>query len=171
MLCKRRRIRQDDCRIGEAEFYGGGGMTGKEIRLKILTPNKIVANRDLDFVLLRTVTGDMGILYGHEPCAMLLDVGMLKMYEGNTVIDTLAVLGGFAMVRDNQVVVTTELAEPPEMVQAVLARMEEEWKQNREKEQTTDLEMHRIEKALRNMLVHMDISSYSIIKGNEGNAE
>ena len=144
----------------------------KTLKVKVLMPDKVVCEQETGFVLLQTTDGDMGILYDHEPCVVQLRHGLLRLYDSASrkqATSTLAVVGGFAMVRDNQVVISTEMAERPEKLAETIAAMERARKQNRQREEKSDAEMHRLEKALRNMLVHMDVSSYSIIKGSEEN--
>lgn len=143
----------------------------KGLALRVLTPARTVLEKQVDFVLLRTTEGDMGVLHGHEPCAALLDAGALRAYQNRRETDVLMLMGGFATVRENTVTVLTTFAEPPDRVEDALAKIEEERAQNRLRERSADLEIHRAEKALRQTLVKMDISSYSLIKGKEEQGE
>jgi len=138
-----------------------------QLQLRVLTPNRIVLDAPFDFVVLRTTEGDMGILPGHAPYSVLLDYGVLRAYTGKEPASVLAVLEGFATVGDNILTVMSAVAEPPDKIEDAIANIERERAENKALEQTADLEMHRIETALRNSLVKMDISSYSIIKGSE----
>ena len=149
-------------------------MASGKIQLALLMPDRTVCEKETEFVLLQTAEGDMGILHGHQPCAVLLRHGLLRLYDDKNSkqpADVWAVVGGFATVRDNRVVVTTEMAALPEKLEETIQAMERAREQNRQREMKSDAEMHRLEKALRNMLVHMDVSSYSIIKGKEENSE
>lgn len=142
-------------------------MSDQSLRLRVLTPTHTVLDREVDFVLLRTKEGDMGVLHGHEPSAVLLDIGVLRAYVDKEQTELLAVMGGFATVRDNRVTVLSDIAEPPDKIEAAIARRERDRAENQKREQGADLEMRRAESALRRTLVQMDISSYSIIKGKE----
>lgn len=146
-------------------------MADKTLRLRVLTPTRTVLDQEVDFVLLRTKEGDMGVLHGHEPSAVLLDIGVLRAYVDKKQTDILAVMGGFATVRDNQVTVMSDIAEPPDKIEAAIARRERERAENQLREQGADLEMRRAESALRRTLVQMDVSSYAIIKGKEEKPE
>ena len=129
-------------------------MMTKPFRLKILTPNKTVLDKDVTAVVLRTSEGDMGILHGHEPYSALLTDGILRAYEGREQTDEIAVMGGCVMIQDNEVVVLSSLADKPEEIANDLARIERERAENVRKEQIADQEMHRAEKALRHALFH-----------------
>jgi len=139
----------------------------KRFQLKVITPGKTVFDQQIDFMIVRTADGDMGILHGHEPCSVTLDFGVLRAFEQKRQTAMFAVLGGFVTVRGNQVVVLTAFAEPPDQVEAALAAIEKERAENRIHEQKLDLEVHRAESALRRTLVQMDIGAYSLLKGNE----
>lgn len=142
-------------------------MTDKLYRLRVITPGKTVFDQMVDYVMVRAADGDMGFLYGHEPCSVTLDFGVLRAFEQKRQTAVFAVLGGFATVRQNQVVVLTAFAEPPDQVEAALAAIEKERAESRVHERKSDLEVHRAETALRRTLVQMDISSYSLLGGKE----
>lgn len=141
------------------------------LRLRVVTPEHTVLERDVDFVLLRTREGDMGVLHGHEPSAVRLDVGVLRAYLEKEEVAELAVMSGFATVGPDSVSVITGMAEAPDRIEAALEERERERLENRQREASADLEMQRAESALRRMLVQMDVSSYSILKGKEENRD
>lgn len=142
-------------------------MTQKKVLLTVLTPNRCVLEEYVDYAILRTVEGEFGVLPGHEPCSVLLDNGLLRAYVEKRQTAVLAIFGGFATVYDNKLVVLSTVAEHPEKIEEALAEMERERAENKINEQNADLEMHRMESALRHSLVHMDVSVYAIIKGLE----
>lgn len=146
-------------------------MAQKNVRLRVSMPTQTVLDTEVDFVLLRTLEGDMGILHGHEPSAVLLDYGLLKAFVDKKLTDALMLLGGFATVQENRVTVLTTLAGPPHKMKEIMAAREAERAQSKLLEQKSDVEMQRAETALRRALVQMDVSAYSIIKGNEETPE
>ena len=143
----------------------------KAVKLRVLTPYKIVAEEDADFVVVRAIDGEHGFLAGHEPCSSVLDIGMLKAYRQKEEVVSVAVLGGFVNVRDDQVTVTTPIAEAPEKIEEVIARIELERSENKVHELVADAEMSRAEMALRRSLVKNDVSAFAIIKGKLGHVD
>lgn len=139
----------------------------KALRLRVLTPGRTVLDEEIEFLVLRAVGGEMGILPGHEPCAVRLEPGAMQVYENHRPVSALAVVGGFATVQDNEVVVMTPVAERPEELEAVLKRMEAERAESRRNEQLADFEMQRMEIALRRALVKMEVSTFSVLKGKD----
>ena len=142
-------------------------MQDKKIRLKIITPNKIGFDKIVDFVIIRTSKGDMGILPGHEKYAALLGNGVVRAFVNKEQTDVLTVLGGFVTVADDEVIMLSSMAESPDKIEELMASIEREREQNKDNEKAADLEIHRVEEALRRTLVHMDISADSITKGHE----
>jgi len=139
-----------------------------KLHLKIITPVRIIFDQEADFVLLRTTKGDLGVLPGHEPYAVLLANGVLRAVMGKEE-DVFEVRGGSAVIQDDEVVVLTELAGRPEEIEGLLAGMEREREQRRQREEAANLEMRRAEEALRRALVHMEASTDAIIRGHEEN--
>lgn len=138
----------------------------RQIHLKVMTPVCVVFDKHVDFVIMRSKEGDMGILYGHEPYSALLDYGTLRIIPNNKnkEEELLMVLGGIVIIQDNEVVVLSEMAEHPDKMQEAINKLKEERAANKLKEEAADLDMHRAEMAIRRALVHMDVSAYSIIK-------
>ena len=55
---------------------------GKTIRLEVITPDAAVLNEDVEFVLVRALDGDLGIMPNHAPLIASLDICPL-MYMNN----------------------------------------------------------------------------------------
>jgi len=140
-------------------------MANKAVRLRVLTPNRVVADEEFDLVIMKTIDGDKGILPGHEPCLTALDIGLLRGLRGKDDAATFKVLGGFASVHNNEVTVMSSVADAPEKIDQMIEKIKKERAENKIYEKTADVEMNRVEMALRRSLVKNDISAYAIIKG------
>lgn len=143
----------------------------KAFRLRVLTPTRVVFDDDVDLAILRAKEGDMGILRNHEPCAVTLGYGILKAFVEKQTTGQLAVMGGFATMKDNVLTILSPVAAPPDKIEETIAAIEAERAANQAREAEADIEMLRMENALRHTLVQMDISSYAIIKGREENLD
>lgn len=147
------------------------GTEKKKIRLKVLTPTRVVYDKPVNMIIARTVDGDIGILYGHDPRTALLDYGILQIFndkDDNTdrrEEEILMVLGGILTVKNNEAVILSDIAEHPDKLQEFINKLQEERSAHKIEEQTTDLAMRRMEFAIRHALVHMDVSAYSILQG------
>lgn len=106
----------------------------KLMKLEVLTPEKLLVKReDISYVLLNTVNGGVGILANHSPMIAVLGEGPLKLQDKDNQVILVYVEGGFAEVKDNQVVILTPRAQKAENIdvakyqqirQEALARLE-----------------------------------------------
>jgi len=141
-------------------------MSDTPVRLRVLMPNRIVADKEYDFVRFSTVEGDVGVLPGHENYSAVLNDGIVNAYVNNAVQDTYTYLGGIVNVSGDCVSVLSPIADTPEKIYETIERVNSERKDIAQSEKSAALEMHRVETALRRYLVLTDVSSYAIIKGN-----
>ncbi|MCL2215473.1 MAG: ATP synthase F1 subunit epsilon [Defluviitaleaceae bacterium] len=90
-----------------------------KLELRVIAPTQATDKspykykRDVDMVILRCTTGEMGILPGRVPCSMVLDLGLLRVFDGDTE-SHMAVMGGVAHVSNNIVTVLSDSAQWPE---------------------------------------------------------
>jgi len=75
-----------------------------------MTPDRIFFNETADEIILPTNTGQMGVLSNHAPLISALDIGVMLIRTQNT-WQSLALMGGFALVQQNQVTVLVNEAE------------------------------------------------------------
>jgi ATP synthase F1 epsilon subunit len=74
------------------------------LQVCILTPDRIFQNDEADELILSTSTGKIGVLSGHATLITALDIGT-RMIRQKSNWNTLALIGGFALVKDNQVTI------------------------------------------------------------------
>jgi len=82
------------------------------INLEIVSPEKLLLSRDVDMVVIPAAEGDMGVLEGHAPMLVTLRGGVVSLYEGDRVTDSLFVAGGFAEVTPERCTVLAGEAMP-----------------------------------------------------------
>lgn len=68
------------------------------VALEIVSPEKLLLSRPVDMVVIPASEGDIGVLEGHAPMIVMLRGGLISLYEGDRITDTLFVAGGFAEV-------------------------------------------------------------------------
>ncbi|MCL2708784.1 MAG: F0F1 ATP synthase subunit epsilon [Defluviitaleaceae bacterium] len=144
----------------------------KQICLRVLTPMRVVYDRQADLVIARTCDGDIGIMAGHDRCMALLVDGVLRVYTdlAEKQSDVFLVLGGVLSVENDVAVISSYMAAPPNQLQALMAQIDAERAANVVNEKAEDLSIQRMENAMRHALVSMDVSAYSILKSH-GNQE
>lgn len=82
------------------------------IDLEIVSPEKLLLSRPVDMVVIPAAEGEMGVLPLHAPMIVLLQPGVIRLYEGGKVTESLQVTGGFAEVTPTRVTVLADAATP-----------------------------------------------------------
>ncbi len=137
---------------------------GNKIRLKVVTPTRVLFDDDVDMLIMRTVEGDMGVLYGHQPLSTVLSYGALRIMQGEGEKQA-AVLGGFAEITPKLVTVLSTVAEWSDEIDVERAKQSMARAEARMKSTDTLVNVKRAEAAFRRAVVRIETSSYSILKG------
>jgi F-type H+-transporting ATPase subunit epsilon len=82
------------------------------VNLEIVSPEKLLLSREVDMVVIPASEGDMGVLEGHAPMMVTLRGGIVSLYSGDQVTDSLFVAGGFAEVTPERCTVLAGEAMP-----------------------------------------------------------
>jgi ATP synthase F1 epsilon subunit len=85
-----------------------------------MTPDRVFWNEKAEEIVLPTNTGQMGVLKNHAPLVTALEVGVMLVRTKNE-WTSLALMGGFAIVKQNKVTVLVNEAESAETVDPVQA--------------------------------------------------
>jgi len=146
------------------------------LHLRIITPEEEKLDERCDMVIMRCITGDFGILPGHEACMAILDYGVLRiLYDVGE--RRVAIFGGIAQVRDNTVTILANDAQWPEDIDRFLAEADLAEAQKRLHESEDDAEISKQQVTLRRALVQIEVSAYPILshvkheEGADGAAE
>jgi ATP synthase F1 epsilon subunit len=87
------------------------------LQITILTPQRPFWNGQAEEIILPTETGEMGVLKNHAPIITGLDVGAM-LVRTNQEWSSYAIMGGFALVKQNQVTILANEAEASEKINA-----------------------------------------------------
>nr|QXI86328.1 ATP synthase CF1 epsilon subunit [Gentiana producta] len=80
------------------------------LNLCVLTPNRIVWDSEVKEIILSTNSGQIGVLPNHAPIAAAVDIGILRI-RIDTQWVTLALMGGFARIGNNEILFLVNDAE------------------------------------------------------------
>lgn len=80
------------------------------LQVCIMTPDRVFWNDEAEELILPTNTGQMGVLSNHAPLITALDIGamMIRTKKDWTAV---ALMGGFALVKENQITILVNEAE------------------------------------------------------------
>jgi F-type H+-transporting ATPase subunit epsilon len=130
-------------------------MAENKIALKIVTPTREMYNGEADMVIMRSTSGDVGILPGHQPLVTVLDYGVLRI-KNDGKEEKAALLGGFAEVSPTSISILTDAAEWSTEIDVLRAKQAKERAERRLRSQTGDLDVLRAEFALKRALTRID---------------
>ena len=91
------------------------------LQISILTPERPFWNGQAEELILPTETGEMGVLKNHAPIITGLDVGAM-LIRTKEQWNSVAIMGGFAVVKRNQVTILANEAEASESIDAEEAK-------------------------------------------------
>nr|YP_009629142.1 ATP synthase CF1 epsilon subunit [Thuja plicata]YP_009629220.1 ATP synthase CF1 epsilon subunit [Thuja sutchuenensis]YP_009629303.1 ATP synthase CF1 epsilon subunit [Thuja occidentalis]YP_009829330.1 ATP synthase CF1 epsilon subunit [Thuja koraiensis]YP_010980763.1 ATP synthase CF1 epsilon subunit [Thuja standishii]AQM39446.1 ATP synthase CF1 epsilon subunit [Thuja standishii]ASN65367.1 ATP synthase CF1 epsilon subunit [Thuja sutchuenensis]ASO66750.1 ATP synthase CF1 epsilon subunit [Thuj len=80
------------------------------LNLRVLTPNRVVWDSEVQEIILTTNSGQMGVLPNHIAIVTALDIGVMKI-RLNAQWSTMALMGGFAKIDNDEVTLLVNNAE------------------------------------------------------------
>nr|QXO14996.1 ATP synthase CF1 subunit epsilon [Paphiopedilum bellatulum] len=80
------------------------------LNLCVLTPNRIIWDSEVKEIILSTNSGQIGVLPNHAPIATAVDIGLLRIRLNGQWL-TVALMGGFARISNNEITILGNDAE------------------------------------------------------------
>lgn len=123
--------------------------------LKIITPDRIFFDDEVDMVIIRSTVGDVGIMPGHIPLTTTVAYGVVIIKQDGKEYRA-SLMGGFAEVQASSITIVSDAAEWPHEIDKNRA---EAAKTRAENNSDT---VENVELALRRALVRIEVSSYKL---------
>jgi F-type H+-transporting ATPase subunit epsilon len=128
-----------------------------KLHLQVISPEKVILEREVDSFVVRATDGDVGVRSGHAPLFTSLQEGVMHFKVGGD--DTpMAVMGGFLQVQENRATVLTEAAELADSIDAARAKQAKERAEARLRERAVEVDRVRAEASLRRAIVRLRLS-------------
>ena len=96
------------------------------LQVELVSPERILYSGEADMVIARTVDGEIAFLTGHAPFVGALAVGSVRIHQTDGTEEKAAVHGGFVEVKDNRVIILSDVAELASQIDAERARLAKE---------------------------------------------
>jgi F-type H+-transporting ATPase subunit epsilon len=96
------------------------------MQVELVSPERILFSGQAEMVICRTTDGDIAFLADHAPFIGALDIGAVKIKTVDAGDKNAAVHGGFVEVRDNRVIILSDLAELADQIDVERARRQKE---------------------------------------------
>jgi F-type H+-transporting ATPase subunit epsilon len=74
------------------------------LKIRVITPDKIILNTSSEAIVLPSTSGQLGILTDHAPLITALEIGVLRFKSEND-WSPIILLGGFAEIENNEVTI------------------------------------------------------------------
>jgi F-type H+-transporting ATPase subunit epsilon len=121
------------------------------LTVRVVAPDKTVWDSQAEEVILPSTTGQLGILTGHAPLLTALNIGVMRV-RANKDWQSIALMGGFAEVEEDEVIILVNGAERGDQIDREDARTaysEAESRLNQVRSSGTRQEQIQAERALR----------------------
>ncbi|CAM9093176.1 unnamed protein product [Discosporangium mesarthrocarpum] len=74
------------------------------LKIRVIAPDGLIWDTAVDEIVLPSLTGQLGILSGHAPLITALEIGLLRI-KVDLSWKPIIVLGGFAVIKNDEVIV------------------------------------------------------------------
>jgi len=125
-----------------------------KLTLEIMTPYGIIFSDEVDYVHVKGIDGDLGILPEHQPLFTSLKIDLVK-YEKDGETKYIAVMGGFLDVFENKVSILSDCAELAENIDVLRANRAKEEAQALLSEEVAKEQFDRIDKDMQKALARI----------------
>jgi F-type H+-transporting ATPase subunit epsilon len=123
------------------------------LHVELVSPERILYEGDAEMVVCRTTEGEIAFLTGHAPFLGALATGRVRLLTPTGVVEA-AVHGGFVEVRDNRVIILSDVAELSDQIDRPRA---EQARARAEEALRADPEDAEAQAALARALVRLDV--------------
>ena len=126
----------------------------RKFTLRIIAPDRIFYEGEIDMVEFNTTEGEIGVLPGHIPLTVIISSGILTIHEADKEKEA-ALHEGFAEILPDQVTILAEIIEWPEEIDEQRAEASKQRAEERLRNRTADTDVLRAEASLKRAITRM----------------
>ncbi|MBD8069497.1 F0F1 ATP synthase subunit epsilon [Bacillus sp. PS06] len=130
----------------------------KTVKVSVVTPDGPVYEADVEMVVAKAQSGELGVLPGHIPMVAPLQIGAVRLKNG-TNTELVAVSGGFLEVRPDQVTILAQTAETSEQIDIRRAEEARKRAEQRLQAKQDDVDFRRAELSLKRAINRLNVTS------------
>ncbi len=128
----------------------------KSFQLRIITPDRVFYEGEVDMVEFNTTEGQVGILPGHIPLTVIVKPGVLNISEPDGEKEA-ALHSGFAEILPDKVTILAEIIEWPDEIDEQRAEAAMQRAQERLHNKSSDTDLTRAETALQRAVARIQV--------------
>jgi len=133
----------------------------KTVTVSIVTPDGPVYDKEVEMVIAKTTSGEIGVLAGHIPLVAPLAISAIKL-KVNGKFEYVAVSGGFIEVRPDNISILAPSAEVAESIDIKRAKESLKRAESRLQAKQQDLDFKRAELSLQRALNRINVQEGNI---------
>ena len=123
--------------------------------LRIIAPDRVFYEGEIDMVEFNTTEGEIGVLPGHIPLTVIISPGILNIHEADKEKQA-ALHAGFAEILPHQVTILAEIIEWPEEIDEKRAEAALQRAQERLNVRAPETDVLRAEASLKRALTRIE---------------
>lgn len=128
----------------------------KSFQLRIITPDRVFYEGEVDMVEFNTTEGQIGILPGHIPLTVIVKPGILNISELDGEKEA-ALHSGFAEILPDKVTILAEIIEWPDEIDEERAEAALQRAQERLRNRSRETDLARAETALQRAVARIQV--------------
>jgi F-type H+-transporting ATPase subunit epsilon len=94
----------------------------EKIEINILTPGGEYLKQDVTMAVIPGQMGEIGVLPQHITLVTSLNPGLVHLYDGNKIIKSIFIYGGFAQIYNNKLYVLTNNVQEKSQLNSAIAK-------------------------------------------------
>ncbi len=130
----------------------------RNFRLKVITPERVFYDGDVNMVEFNTTEGEIGIYKGHVPMTVIVNPGILTISESDRARNA-ALHAGFVEILEDKVTILAEVIEWPEEIDKKRAEAAKARAEERLRTKTPETDVLRAETALKRAIARISVIS------------
>ena len=128
----------------------------EQFKLRIITPDRVFYEGDIEMVEFNTTEGEVGVLPGHIPMTVVIKPGILTITEAEGTKEA-ALHSGFAEILPEGVVILAEVVEWPSEIDEGRAEAARQRAEERIKNHAPETDIAREETALQRAIARISV--------------
>jgi F-type H+-transporting ATPase subunit epsilon len=140
-----------------------------KLMLRIITPDRVVLEEEVQEVVARAIDGELAILPNHEPLLTALGIDILRFKKDNH-DQSAAVMGGVMEVNNNEVTVLSDLAELDHEIDEATAHQDKARLEAEKIQKVDKLDVHITELAIARSMARLKAAEYQRARRGRGGA-
>lgn len=128
----------------------------EQFKLRVITPDRVFYEGDVEMVEFNTTEGEIGVLPGHIPMTVIIKPGILTITETEGTKEA-ALHAGFAEILPEGITILAEIVEWPSEIDEARAEAARNRAEERIKGRTPETDMARAETALQRAIARITV--------------